>query len=231
MKRALMVAAVMVVSAVLWGEEPPAPQAVEQEKEDVTPLLREEKVEEKKEEQKEKPVAEEIFSTNERKKKGEKEKKLFFRGDIGFTWVSGNGSSYKNDTLAAYFNMSTTWNDNIAKIILKYDQKILPRLSDQNQSQAEIYQTNRIDLNFDYYLANRWEFFSFTEMESDPTKKLTYRFGVASGIKFVLFRNQYWLFDLGVAPKFEFTTYVDGPQRLKEFRSSSRVKMVFTLHE
>lgn len=271
MTKALMISAVVLVSAVLWGEEPPAPQTAEQPKEEASPAQKDEpatptpvpapEVSEKKDdgaaasekakktEEKTEPVAEKkeekveedtrsfweiAFSTDERKKKGDEEKRWFFSLGAQFQWLSGNQSPFSGGYPMFGGMTSAKWDNNITKVTATYQTQYMktypaePILNEDGVvSNGKMSGIGDFLLTTDHYFANRWEFFAFTQTMYNDFWNLTLRINVGAGIKFVIFRNKYVLFDIGVAPMFEAESYLKK-KLLPKGRASGRMRLEVT---
>jgi|GEM_PF-4134908 len=213
-------------TGILAGEEKSEQKTGTKKKEESTSKVEEEK----------RPIATILFSTDLRKKKGKDDKHMFFSGNFKFAWFSGNSNPYRSmdeNYFDIGFNLSTKWDNNITKVIATYKQSFFSwpvKDEDTGQYFMEIQEAGTFLLSLDHYIANRFELFTFADTERDDRLLLNIRFSAGAGIKFVFFRNKYWVLDFGVAPVFELTSFI-GNETLKEFRLSGRIKTEFVIYE
>ncbi len=125
--------------------------------------------------------------------KSKEQKKLFFELGAGYSLKIGNTNS--NDIDASSM---IKYNDGLFELLghaeIHYGD-FSGKVSENNFSSF---------LNLDYYIIPRLEFFIFSKFEYDSISGIVFRNNSGTGLKFVIFKNWFWLMDLSAAPTFQY---------------------------
>ena len=125
--------------------------------------------------------------------KTKEQKKFFF--DLGAGYGIKIGNTNSNDIDAS---SSIKYNDGLIELIAHAEihyGEFSGKVSENNFSSF---------LNFDYYIIPRLEFFIFSKFEYDSISGIVFRNNSGTGLKFVIFKNWFWLMDLSAAPTFQY---------------------------